>query len=120
VASVTQPRVPCYKLAAKFGREDIIKRFSAGGRSSVYLKAMRKGEVRAGDAIELISGEAHAATVAEVAKLYRDGRDKVDFNSVRCRSRRCMKTGVSISSNRSNNSNVSQQCQSGATAIVFP
>jgi MOSC domain-containing protein YiiM len=33
LAMVTQPRVPCYKLAAKFGREDIVKRFLASGRA---------------------------------------------------------------------------------------
>jgi MOSC domain-containing protein YiiM len=77
VAMVTQPRVPCYKLAAKFGREDIIKRFLASGRSGFYLKVMREGEVGAGDAIELMSGHAHAVSVADIAKLYRDGTDEV-------------------------------------------
>jgi MOSC domain-containing protein YiiM len=55
VAMVTQPRVPCYKLAAKFGREDIIKRFLASGRSGFYLKVVQEGEVGAGDRIELMS-----------------------------------------------------------------
>jgi MOSC domain-containing protein YiiM len=77
VAMVTQPRVPCYKLAAKFGREDIVKRFLASGRSGFYLKVLREGEVGAGDALELMSGDAHAVSVADVAKLYRDGTDEV-------------------------------------------
>jgi MOSC domain-containing protein YiiM len=79
VAMVTQPRVPCYKLAAKFGREDIVKRFLASGRSGFYLKVMQEGEVGAGDAIELMSQDAHAVTVADVAKLYRDGSDEVSL-----------------------------------------
>ncbi len=74
---VTQPRVPCYKLAAKFGREDIVKRFLASGRSGFYLKVMQEGEVGAGDAIELISRDDHAVTVADVANIYRDGTDNV-------------------------------------------
>jgi MOSC domain-containing protein YiiM len=77
VAMVTQPRVPCYKLAAKFGREDIVKRFLASGRSGFYLKVLREGEVGAGDALELMSRDAHAVSVADVAKLYRDGTDEV-------------------------------------------
>jgi len=77
VAMVTQPRVPCYKLAAKFGREDIVKRFLASGRSGFYLKVVQEGEVGAGDAIELMSRDGHAVTVAEVANLYRDGTDQV-------------------------------------------
>ena len=74
---VTQPRVPCYKLAAKFGREDIVKRFLASGRSGYYLKVMQEGEVGAGDVIELISRDGHAVTVADVANIYRDGTDKL-------------------------------------------
>jgi MOSC domain-containing protein YiiM len=77
VAMVTQPRVPCYKLAAKFGREDIVKRFLARGRSGFYLKVVQEGEVGAGDAIELMSRDGHAVTVADVATLYRDGSDQV-------------------------------------------
>jgi MOSC domain-containing protein YiiM len=79
VAMVTQPRVPCYKLAAKFGREDIVKRFLASGRSGFYLKVVQEGEVGAGDAIELMSRDGHAVTVADVATLYRDGSDQVSL-----------------------------------------
>jgi MOSC domain-containing protein YiiM len=75
VAIVTQPRVPCYKLAAKFGREDIVKRFLASGRCGFYLKVAQEGEVEAGDVIELMSRDSHAVTVSDVAMLYRDGTD---------------------------------------------
>ena len=76
---VTQPRVPCYKLAAKFGREDIVKRFLASGRSGFYLKVVQEGEVGAGDVIELMSRDGHAVTVADVANLYRDGTDQISL-----------------------------------------
>jgi MOSC domain-containing protein YiiM len=79
MAMVTQPRVPCYKLAAKFGREDIIKRFLASGRSGFYLKVIQEGEVGAGDAIELMSRDGHAVTVTDVANLYRDGSDQLSL-----------------------------------------
>jgi MOSC domain-containing protein YiiM len=42
-----------------------------------YLKVLREGEVGAGDAIELMSGDAHAVSVADIAQLYRDGTDEV-------------------------------------------
>ena len=76
---VTQPRVPRYKLAARFGREDIVKRFLASGRSGFYVKVMHEGEVSAGDAIELMSRDGHAVTVAGVAYLYRDSTEKVSL-----------------------------------------
>jgi MOSC domain-containing protein YiiM len=65
--------------AAKFGREDIVKRFLASGRSGFYLKVVQQGEVGAGDTIELISRDGHAVTVADVANLYRDGTDQVSL-----------------------------------------
>ena len=72
VALVTQPRVPCFKLAAKFGREDIVQRFLASGRSGFYLKVVQEGEVGAGDPIEPLSRDLYAVAVADVARLYRD------------------------------------------------
>jgi MOSC domain-containing protein YiiM len=50
---VTQPRMPCFKLALRFDRLDIIKRFLRSGRTGFYLSVLREGEVAAGDAITL-------------------------------------------------------------------
>jgi MOSC domain-containing protein YiiM len=63
---VTQPRMPCFKLALKFGREDMIKRFLKSGRSGFYLRVATEGEVRMGDEIALISRESGARSVTEV------------------------------------------------------
>src|SRR5713226_4461265 len=52
---VTEPRMPCYKLGVKFGRDDIIKRFSRSACTGFYFAVLREGEVGAGDAIELMS-----------------------------------------------------------------
>ena len=67
---VTQPRMPCYKLAIRFGRPDIIKRFLQSGRTGFYLAVLREGEVTAGDSIELLARDEHGVTVAEVVSLY--------------------------------------------------
>ncbi len=68
--TVTQPRLPCYKLGIKFGRADMVKRFLASGRTGFYLKVSREGMVGAGDAVELISQGESNATVADNVKLY--------------------------------------------------
>jgi MOSC domain-containing protein YiiM len=65
---VTQPRMPCYKLAYKFGRQDIIKRFQKSGRSGFYLSVAKEGDVGAGDAIELLSRSEGARPVTDVLK----------------------------------------------------
>jgi MOSC domain-containing protein YiiM len=70
VVMVRQPRVPCYKLAAKFQRDDILERFLLSGRSGFYLSVEQEGEVGAGDAIELVQRQPDAVTIAEMNQLY--------------------------------------------------
>jgi len=70
VIMVTQPRVPCFKLAAKFGRDDILQRFLLSGRSGFYLSVVEEGEVQAGDRFEWLLREDESLTVAEINRLY--------------------------------------------------
>jgi MOSC domain-containing protein YiiM len=67
---VTQPRLPCYKLGIKFGRDDMIKRFLASRRTGFYFSVLHEGEVGAGDEIELIGRDAHNVPVSDITKLY--------------------------------------------------
>ncbi len=54
--AATKPRFPCYKLGIKFGREDIIPRFLASGRTGFYLRVLQEGDVGAGDPVEALGG----------------------------------------------------------------
>ena len=67
---VTQPRMPCFKLAIRFGRPDIVKRFLRSGRTGFYLAVAREGEAEAGDAISLTARDPVALTVSEIVRLY--------------------------------------------------
>jgi len=71
---VRQPRVPCYKLAAKFRRDDILARFLRSGRSGFYFSVEREGTVTAGDSFETVSQEPQAITIAEMNHLFADDR----------------------------------------------
>jgi MOSC domain-containing protein YiiM len=71
---VTQPRMPCYKLAIRFGDPDMVRRFLQSGRSGFYLSVSREGDVGAGDAIERLARESTRLTVAEVVSLYATDR----------------------------------------------
>ena len=57
IVMVRQPRIPCYKLAAKFQRDDILTRFLRSGRSGFYFSVEQEGTVAAGDAFEFLSRE---------------------------------------------------------------
>jgi MOSC domain-containing protein YiiM len=62
---VTQPRTPCFKLAARVGIPDFATTFLASGRSGFYLRVLEEGDVGAGDPIERISSPPTALTVLE-------------------------------------------------------
>jgi MOSC domain-containing protein YiiM len=66
---VTQPRMPCYKLALRFDRLDMIKRLLHSGRTGFYLSVSQEGELAAGDAVTLQPGDA-SVTVADIVSLY--------------------------------------------------
>jgi MOSC domain-containing protein YiiM len=72
VLQVSQPRMPCFKLALKFGRSDMVKRFWQSGRSGIYFSIVEEGELAAGDDIVPVSREENGITVAELVRLYRD------------------------------------------------
>ena len=79
--TVTQPRMPCYKLGIRFGRADMVKRFLASGRTGFYFSIQREGEVGAGDRVELLGRDEHNVTVADIVRLY--ARDHDDFETMR-------------------------------------
>src|SRR6202051_488658 len=70
VLMVRQPRMPCYKLAAKFQRDDMIEHFLHSGRSGFYFSVEEEGEVGAGDSFELISPNQEGITIAEMNRLF--------------------------------------------------
>src|SRR5258708_8314180 len=69
VVMVRQPRMPCYKLAAKLQRDDMIERFLRSGRSGFYFSVEQEGEVGEGDSFELISQEGEGVTIADMNGL---------------------------------------------------
>lgn len=70
IVMIRQPRVPCYKLAAKFQRDDILQRFLRSGHSGFYFSVEQEGGVEVGDSFQLISREANAITIAEMNLLF--------------------------------------------------
>jgi MOSC domain-containing protein YiiM len=67
---VTTPRLPCFKLAAKFRRDDIIERFLVSGRCGFYFSVIEEGEVGAGDEFELLGREDPTLSIAQINHLY--------------------------------------------------
>lgn len=79
VLKVCQPRIPCYKLDIRFGRNDMPKRFLASCRSGIYFSVVEEGPIGAGDTIERIQRGEHGITVADVQRAYIHTRDEVEL-----------------------------------------
>jgi MOSC domain-containing protein YiiM len=68
--TVTQPRIPCFKLNLRFGREDMIQRFLASRRTGFYLRVLQEGEVGAGDEIRILHRDENRVSIAEIMGVY--------------------------------------------------
>lgn len=67
---VTEPRTPCYKLAVRFERVDIVRLFKNSGRTGFYLRVLEEGFVEAGDEIDLLAQDPAEVTVADITRLH--------------------------------------------------
>jgi MOSC domain-containing protein YiiM len=78
---VTQPRLPCFKLGIRMGRDEFVTEFLERGLFGFYLTVAREGDVAAGDSIVEIDRDSHRFRVADVARLYT--RDRNDLEGMR-------------------------------------
>jgi MOSC domain-containing protein YiiM len=81
IVRVSQPRMPCYKLGLRFGRDDMIKRFLQSRRTGLYVAVEQEGEVKAGENFALLSRDEHGVTVADFMRAYAFEKD--DFETIR-------------------------------------
>jgi MOSC domain-containing protein YiiM len=67
---VTQPRMPCFKLAIRFNRPDMVKRFLRSGRTGFYLAVVQEGDIGAGGSLDRVAEDSSHITVADIVGLY--------------------------------------------------
>ena len=78
VVQVSQPRSPCYKIAARYGRKDLPVRVQDSGFTGYLLRVLQEGEIAAGDEMLLTERESHGVTVAEAGRIANVDRNDVD------------------------------------------
>lgn len=66
---VAQPRLPCWKLARRWGLDDLTARVKATGRSGWYLRVLAEGTIEAGLEVALLERPLPGWTVARVARV---------------------------------------------------
>ena len=81
---VTQPRIPCYKLAIRMEQgSDFPARFQQSGRMGFYFRVLEEGEIGAGDPIEPVERDEESATIAEFIRVYlHDSHDPASLKRV--------------------------------------
>ena len=73
VVQVTQPRQPCFKIAGKLNRPDMVMKIQQTGFSGYYLRVLKEGVVAKTDELKRIEVHPMKVTVAFVnGILYRD------------------------------------------------
>ncbi len=76
LVEVTQPRVPCFKLAMKMERPDFLKFFMPSERVGFYFRVREEGEVGAGDVVERVKLGPEQMTVRQMFHLlYYDNKN---------------------------------------------
>lgn len=81
VVEVSQPRSPCYKIAARFGRKDLPVLVQETGYTGYLMRVLAPGIIRSGDGIELISRTGRGISVAEAGRVV--NVDRNDRESIR-------------------------------------
>ena len=80
VVQVSQPRQPCFKMAARHGVKELALWVQATGLTGFYFRCMEPGEVRAGEAVVRLERSAPGASLAEANRVMH--RDKHDLGGI--------------------------------------
>jgi len=71
---VSQPRQPCKTLAARFGRNDLIKLVVETGRTGLYFRVLEEGSVQAGASLVLAERDPARVSVSYANRIYHHDR----------------------------------------------
>ena len=78
VFEVSEPRIPCWRLAVRMNDKLFPRRFTEALRPGAYLRIVVEGDVGAGDKIRVIERPDHNLTIRDVFRIYTRDRDEVE------------------------------------------
>ena len=78
VVQVSEPRQPCYKLAKRWGIDDLVVRVQRTGMSGWYLRVLETGDVGAGDAVARLA-DSVGPTLREASVVVQGLTDDADL-----------------------------------------
>ena len=69
IIEVSQPRQPCYKLAAKHGNKHIAKKVQQAGKTGFYFRCVQSGIIKQHESIKLMNRPNPYFTIAEANNI---------------------------------------------------
>lgn len=78
VLEVSEPRIPCWRLAVRMDDKLFPRRFTEALRPGSYLRIVVEGDIGAGDQIRIISRPDHDVTIRDVFRIYTRDRHEVE------------------------------------------
>jgi MOSC domain-containing protein YiiM len=81
VLQISQPRQPCWKLAMKWGLDELPLLVTEQGATGFYFRVLQAGEVQAGDELQLAHRHPERISVAEANRVMH--KDKKDLEGIR-------------------------------------
>jgi MOSC domain-containing protein YiiM len=73
---VTKPRLPCWKIARRWGIPDLTRRVTQSGRMGWYCRVLSEGKIEAGLSVDLLERSNPEQTVARVFQEYLQSKEK--------------------------------------------
>jgi MOSC domain-containing protein YiiM len=74
--TITQPRVPCFKLGIRFSDTRLPRMFALSLRTGFYLRVLKQGAVSAGDRIEVVSKGQENLSIRSLFDAYLKPNDR--------------------------------------------
>jgi MOSC domain-containing protein YiiM len=81
LVQISQPRIPCWKLAMKWGLESLPRLAATSGKTGFYFRVLEPGTAQAGDRLIRVKRHPAGVTVAEANRVMH--RDKQDLAGIR-------------------------------------
>jgi MOSC domain-containing protein YiiM len=78
---VSQPRVPCYKLAIALGNQHVLKLFTQYYKTGVYFRVLEPGVAKTGDAVVIEKKVTHDISINKLFQAFFD-KNFVEYESV--------------------------------------
>lgn len=78
VLEVSEPRVPCWRLAVRMEDNGFPRQFTKAGRPGTYLRIAVEGTLGSGDEIRVVERPDHDLTIGDVFRIFTHDREEAE------------------------------------------